>query len=35
VPECNAEVPQILALFKNYIKEFKKAIKQDKISGAG
>jgi hypothetical protein len=24
-----------LVLFKNYIKEFKKAIKQDRISGAG
>jgi hypothetical protein len=35
VPVCNAEVLQILILFKNYIKEFKKAIKQDRISGAG
>jgi hypothetical protein len=34
VPACNAEVLQILVLFKNYIEEFKKAIMQDKIGGA-
>lgn len=35
MPVCNTEVLQILVLFKNYIKEFKKAIKQDKIGCAG
>jgi hypothetical protein len=35
VPVCNAEVLQVLVLYKNYIKELKKAIKQDRIGGAG
>jgi hypothetical protein len=35
VPVHNDGVFQILVLFKNYIKEFKKAIKQDRTGGAG
>jgi hypothetical protein len=34
VSVSNAEVLQILVLYKNYIEEFKKTIKKDKIGGA-